>query len=440
MRIFSDCSGYKIFAILLLSSTIGLNQLFSQQEIWAKITAGGIRQRIKLGIENFKVPAGQAELVLGHVSELQKIITDDLVFSLYFEIIHLDSLALAHLQGKSNLSLRKWLEAGAQVLLWGEVEIKKKTTIKISLFDTYRQKLIATKSYEIQPNIRQLAHKIADDIIKILTGEDGINQTYIVFSKRRGTAKELAIVDYDGYNLTDLTDSKNLNLFPEFSPHGDKIVYSSYENNNVNIFLYDFKKHSGEVIFNQPGLNTTPAFSPDGKQIAFSASFDGNSELYLIDLTKKNLTRLTYSPAIEISPSFSPSGQELAFVSDRTGMPQIYIMNIDGTNIRRLTWEGSYNTSPAWSPNGDLIAYVSRVGNSNQIFVTDPSGTNYVQLTYIGNNEEPSWSPDGLHIVFSSNRTGTYELFQMHWDGTNQRQITNCGGAYSPSWSPRIKK
>ncbi|MDW7988432.1 MAG: hypothetical protein RMJ65_07020, partial [candidate division WOR-3 bacterium] len=220
----------KFYLFLISSILIGLsiNSLYSQQEIWAKITSGGGRQRIKLGIENFKVPTNQADLLSEHIKEIQKVITADLAFSLYFEIISLDTTRLGARPSKNNPNFQSWLDLGAQVLLFGEAEVKKKTTIKISLFDIYRQKLIATKSYEIQPDLRHLAHRIADDIIKFLTGEEGINQTYIVFSKRQGKAKELAIIDYDGYNLVELTNSKNLNLFPEFSPQGDKIVYSSY--------------------------------------------------------------------------------------------------------------------------------------------------------------------------------------------------------------------
>jgi TolB protein len=434
----------KKFTIINLSSIIILlvpafKNLSAQQEIWAKITTGAARQRIKLGIETFKFSQNHRDFLVEPATILEEVIRDDLIFSLYFEIIRPQETERSKNPNSMNNYLF-WQKLGAQVVLAGEMESKKKTTLRIQLLDVYRKKLIATKTYEISANLRWLAHKVSDDIIKILTGEEGINQTQIVFSRRIDNAKELAVIDYDGYNLKQLTNTRNLNLFPAWSTDGKKIAFSSYDKYNLNICTLNLKNQKVEVFFNKVGLNTTPAFSPNGKEIAFSASFDGNPEIYIMDISGKDLRRLTYSNAMEISPSFSPSGDEIVFVSDRTGSPQIYIMNKDGSNVRRLTYEGTYNTSPEWSPRGDLILYVSRVGNNNQIFVIDPQGDNFYQLTNTGNNEEPSWSPDGLHIVFSSNREGSYEIYQMHWDGTGVRRLTNLGGCYSPSWSPRIKQ
>ena len=417
-----------IFNFLILESACG------QQEIWAKITAGATRQRIRLAVPDFNCPEALRTLS----KDLKQIMIDDLEFSLYFEIIKLDSTK-QYKTTENKIDFTGLQTTGAQVLLVGDIQIKKKTTLNIHIYDLFTRKSIGIKTYEIKEEVRWLAHKIADDVIKLLTGEDGVSQTKIAFSLKKGKAKELSLVDYDGYNLEQLTNTGDLRLFPDWMPTANKIAYCSYAKNNINIYTYDVNRKNTDLFCSKDGLNTSPAFSPDGKTIAASLSFDGTPDIYLMNTDGKNLRRVTYGHSIDISPTWSPSGQELAFVSDRTGAPQIYIINIDGTNMRRLSFEGSYNTSPAWSPRGDLIAYVSRDSDGiNQIYVTDLTGDNRMRMTNLRNNEEPSWSPDGLHIAFSSNRTGTYELYVMHWNGAGQRRITNTSGAFSPTWSLRL--
>ncbi|MEO0083878.1 MAG: Tol-Pal system beta propeller repeat protein TolB [candidate division WOR-3 bacterium] len=425
------------FLLALLSLHLLYKSVFAQEEIWAKITAGATRKKIRIVIPNFNLltPADYLQQIS---SDIKNTVISDLEYSLYFEIISADTIKPL---SSKKIDWSYWQKTTAQVLAIGEIQTKKKTNLTIILYDIFTRKQIGTKSYDVQDNIRWLAHRIADDIIKLLTGEDGICQTKIAFSLKKDKTKELAVVDYDGYNLQQLTSSGELKLFPDWSPNANKIAFCSYAQNNLNIYAYDLNQKKAELIISKDGLNTTPAYSPDGKKIAASLSFEGNPEIYIMDANGKNLKRLTYSPAIDISPTWSPTGQELAFVSDRTGTPQIYLINIDGTNLRRLTFQGSYNTSPAWSPRGDLIAYVARESDgTNQIYVIDVTGNNYMRLTNLGNNEEPTWSADGLHLTFSSNRTGRYEIYTMHWNGTGQRQITNYSSGYSPTWSKRLTK
>lgn len=431
---------FLLILICLCASVPLWQKMYGQQEIWAKITAGATRQRIRLAVADFILPLNTAEGLISNTIEIRQVLIDDLEFSLYFDVIRTDSIKKFSSIDK-KIDYTGWQSTGAQVLLACDLQIKKKTVLNIRLYDLFTRKIIGSKNYELTDNNRWLAHKLADDVIKILTGEDGVNQTQITFSLRKGNTKELAIIDYDGYNSEQLTNTGELKLFPDWSAAGQKITFCSYGSNSLNIYTYDTKKKNIDLIVSKEGLNTTPAYSPDGKMIAASLSFEGNSDIYIMNADGKNLKRLTYGSSIEISPTWSPTGQELAYVSDRTGTPQIYIMNVDGTNMRRLTYEGSYNTSPAWSPRGDLIAYVSRISSgTHQIFVTDIIGNTHMQLTNLRNNEEPSWSPDGLHLVFSSNRAGSNELYLMHWNGSGQKKITSTDGAFSPSWSPRLSK
>lgn len=419
--------------------------LFSQSrelEIWARITTQGVKRKIPITIADFNI---QKELITTYASfakEIKNIITNDLDFSLYFKICYPESSRNYSTEEK-KVDFKSWRTTGADILICGDVFLKKKRVfLKIRLYELNIQKLITKKEYEYFPeiNLRDFAHKISDEIIKILTGNEGISQTKIVFLYRTEKGKEIAICDYDGYNLKRLTNDGKLKVSPEWSKKGDKIVYSAYDNNILKIYLYDLNSKKTKILYGEKGMAATPTFSPDDKYIAFSITQNGNMNLCLIPSSGGKPQKITYTSSVAVSPSFSPSGKQIAFCSDRSGTPQIYIVNIDGTDLTRLTYEGTYNTSPNWSPKGDLIVYVSRTkNNKNQIFLTDINGSFVKQLTFEGNNEDPYFSPDGLHIVFASDRTGSWEIYTMHYDGSDQRKITNLRNATSPAWSPIYK-
>jgi len=406
--------------ILLLILLLPYNLLLSQ-EVYLRLTdyGGG---KINLCIEPF-ITTNMSDISITRIQNIKNIIKNDLEYSLYFHIY------------SDTISLKQSDNQG--ITLKGSAD---HSQLSIVLEDFASHEKISQQEYEITEKIREIAHKISDDIVEILTGEKGIASTEVVFSYKTSSGKELAIIDYDGFNFMHLTKNKRFNLFPSWAPDGKRILFSTYTTDRLNIYLFDLEKRKITITSSFQGLNFAPSWSPDGWKICLTLTKDGNAEIYLLDLRNKKMNRLTYNRAIDTSPAFSPNSREIVFVSDRTGNPQIYVMDIHGGNVRRLTFHGNYNTSPAWSPRGDIIAYVSREkDNSQQIYVTDPYDFSPVRLTFDRNNEEPTWSPDGLHIVFTSNRSGRYELYTMNWDGSRQRKLTSGITANAPDWSPIVK-
>jgi TolB protein len=419
----------KVFRILKLEfSQIGtlaivslllILEFTSAQEVYLRLTdyGGG---KINLAVQPFTSKELSFD-VLTRIKNIEIVIKNDLEYSLYFDLFT-DTMALTESNNQA-------------VILKGYGNQSK---LSIILEDFASHETIAQNDYGFEEELRSIAHRISDDIVEILTGEKGIASTKIVFSYKTANGKELAMIDYDGFNFTTLTKNGRFNLFPTWAPDCKRVLFSTYTKDRLNIYIFDLTAREIKPISSFRGLNFAPCWSPDGSKICFSLTKDGNSEIYLLDLKTKKLNRLTYNHAIDTSPTFSPNSREIAFVSDRSGNPQIYVMDIHGGNVRRLTFHGDYNTSPAWSPRGDIISYVSRQEDySQQIYVTDPYDFQPLRLTYDGNNEEPSWSSDGLHIVFTSNRKGQYELYTMNWDGSRQRKLTSGITANAPDWSPK---
>ncbi len=298
-------------------------------------------------------------------------------------------------------------------------------------FDVKTQQRLLMSQLSGKP--RDMAHEFADQIVKLLTGQDGIATSKIAYIH----SKEVNMMDYDGHDARALTRDGSIALFPALSLDGKWLAYVSYRSGNPNIVV---RSDDGLIIGSTQfkGTTTSPAVSPDGR-IVFASSKDGDSmDLYTANRDGSNARRLTRTRnAVNISPRWNPkTGREIAFISDRGGLPQIYLIGADGTNERPLLSIGGHMDSPAWSPDGRFIAFTWDGGGGGpyNIYLLDVASGQLLQLTRESRNENPSWSPDSRHIAFQSNRSGRWEIWAMHINGSGPRQLTRTGGR-SPSWS-----
>jgi len=286
---------------------------------------------------------------------------------------------------------------------------------------------------------RMIAHHTANAILEAFTGKPGVFDTRIVAVANFGQGKEVYIFDYDGENKRAVSRNGSINLSPAWSPDGTRISYTSYRDNNPDLWVTDLTTGRHTKISDRPGINAGAEWSPDGTEVALTLSKDQDSEIYAVDPSGSILRRLTRSWHIDVSPTYNPDGSNIAFVSARFGTPQIFLMDRDGEGAARLTQMGGHNVSPAFSPDGTRIAFAGRDEGRFDIFVINTDGTGLKRLTQSdGDDEDPTWSPDGNHVLFSSSRDGRgKQLYIMTADGRSQTRITDGTGSFSnPQWGP----
>ncbi|HMQ19360.1 MAG TPA: Tol-Pal system beta propeller repeat protein TolB, partial [Sphingopyxis sp.] len=299
------------------------------------------------------------------------------------------------------------------------------------LYDTDLGSELVRQGYEIQPaDWRRAAHKCSDAIYSRLSGESPFFDSrvaYIAESGPKGNRiKRLAIMDSDGGNHRFITNGQALAISPRFSPDYKKIVYVSYLNNRVRVFIYDVAAGTQKLVTESGNATFAPRWSPDGTQILYSMAVGGNTDIYRISAEGGTPVRLTTAPGIDVGGSFSPDGRKIVFESDRSGSQQIYTMNIDGSDQRRISFGGGRYATPEWSPRGDLIAFTRMGGGNFRIGVMTPSGGGERLLTNSWQDEAPTWSPNGRVLQFfrtSPGREGKSTLWQVDLTGVNLRRL-----------------
>jgi WD40 repeat protein len=225
------------------------------------------------------------------------------------------------------------------------------------------------------------------------------------------------------------------------------IAYSAKvptQGSNFEIFLINPDASGSARLTAVDGDDFDPDWSPDGEKIVFTSTRDNDSEIYVMDADGTNQTRLTASPLTDEDPAWSPDGSRIAFSSVRDGNREIYVMNADGTGVTRLTNDPGTDLEPAWIPDGTRIIFVSdRAGGSParyQIYSMAPDGSALLRLTNSnGNDMSPAYSPEGERIAFASDRDGQFEIYVMDQAGGAVTRFTISDPASfqgSPAWSP----
>ncbi len=334
-----------------------------------------------------------------------------------------------------------WRIPGAAVLAKTTLETDpEKIRSEVWVYDVAgAQKLDARAFSSGGGRVRDVAHRVADAIVRAVTNKDSIFGTRFAAVNDRTGTKEVYVLDVDGYGARPITRNGAINLQPRWSPDGRSLAWTSYRAGKPDLYTVDLGTGTIRRVSARPGLNSGGAWHPRGGLLALTLSFDRDPDIYTIDPAGRQVGRLTDSPGIDTSPTWSPDGSRLLFVSDRSGGAQIYAMNADGSGVRRVTFHGSQNTSPAWSPKGDRVAFVGRDVNFD-VLTCAPDGTGLVRITQgQGDNEDPSWSPDGQYLAFSSTRTGAGQIWISTADGGYHVQVTlDKGGWSNPAWSPRL--
>jgi TolB protein len=217
----------------------------------------------------------------------------------------------------------------------------------------------------------------------------GIYDTYDIF-----------VADLNGNILRQLTSTKGYDAEATVSPKGDKIVFTSTRNGDLDLYTMNIDGTGVRQITDQLGYDGGAFFSPDGSRIVFRAS----------------------------RPKTDADIQEYReFLSQGLVAPtqmEIFVCNADGSGLKQITNLGKANWAPFYHPSGKKILFSSNHlgtrGFQFNIYMINEDGSGLEQITYDSVFDSfPMFSYDGKQIVFSSNRnnggTRNTNLFVADW-------------------------
>lgn len=387
-------------------------------------------------------PGQKTGLMVQHIvgamgDSLTAILTRDLDYSDRFTMIPATSVAAP--AGPSNYDL--YAKLGVDGII--QSTLLPSGWLRVALHDVAKKSVINQKDFALpapagSATWRMGVHGISDGIVEWITGQRGIAQTRIAFTRN----DRVWTIDSDGENVTPVTPK---GMAPQWAPNGRTLVYSILDGQRDPLMITDITTGAQRVLTQTPGTQSmSPAISPDGRTVVFARVSENGTDLYSMPIEGGTARRITVSRgrSISIQPSFSPDGQRIVFSSDRAGYNDIYISDADGANPEVLSastyGDRGNRTGPDWSPDGRLVAFQSLNGNTKQIMVLNVLDRSIRAVGTEGRNDDPSWAPDSRHLVFTSDRSGVRQLWVVDIETGRTRQLKTGSETRLASWSPRL--
>lgn len=119
-----------------------------------------------------------------------------------------------------KVAMQKAMENGVSAMVWGKVAIRNPDLVLDGyLYDGAKNEGLMGKRYVGAPTVlRQMVHRLSDELVFRYTGEQGIARTKVAFVGEQSGGREIYLMDYDGFGPRQVTADGFINLMPRWSP------------------------------------------------------------------------------------------------------------------------------------------------------------------------------------------------------------------------------
>jgi TolB protein len=182
-------------------------------------------------------------------------------------------------------------------------------------------------------------------------------------------------------------------------------------------------------LTDSPAADQFPAVSPDGRYIVFNSTRGGKLNLWRMDSNGENLRRLT-SGDLERIPAFSPDGRWVLYDSWNSNPASLWKVAIEGGSPIRLNDSGG--SRAVASPDGKLIAYVYSERQQGQRYkiglIPFEGGAQLKTLDFTPAppaRHDIRWAPDGRSLIYIDAQRGGANLWRLPLDGGSPQPLTD---------------
>lgn len=263
-----------------------------------------------------------------------------------------------------------WVHPNGKTVMWSSTHLDKDFKQKVKEEYADREKPVKGKySWSFDDKFEIFSSDIHGKNIKQLTKTPGYDAEgsyspdgkYIAFASNRNAYNkklsdedkkklaqdasyfmEIYIMNADGTNVRQLTDSAGYDGGPFFSADGKKITWRRFTADGMKAEIYTMNVDGSDqkAVTHLSSMSWAPFFHPSGDYIIFASSILGfaNFELFIVDSEgKRNPVRVTFSEGFDGLASFSPDGETVTWShKNEKGESQIYTAKWDDKQARIL--------------------------------------------------------------------------------------------------------
>lgn len=221
---------------------------------------------------------------------------------------------------------------------------------------------------------------------------------------------------------------------PAVSPDGKSMVFEWIND------LWTAPTDGGEAIRveENPARDSYPQFTPDGKRIVFSSDRTGSMQVFSIPAAGGEAIRHTYQTEGNELECLSPDGTHAIVrgIRERSGFRATRLFTIDLTkDAREQRLFDATGDEASWSPDGTRVLFCTggeqlyrkgyRGSRASHIWQYEiPTGKFECRVAEETDARQPVWHPDGKGFYYLSSRTGTLNLWSQRDGATTPEAIT----------------
>lgn len=264
---------------------------------------------------------------------------------------------------------------------------------------------------------------------------DPSGKMLVFASTRNSHNSHLYVKSVNGATITQITDGAANDAQPVFDPSGGRIAFASDRGGQWDIWIIDANGRNPIQITNTPAPEMHPSWSPDGKQLVYCRvdPKENRNSLWIVSLENPGVKRLIGEG---LFPAWSPKGDKIAYQRARARSSRyfsIWTLDIQGDEVLFPTEVAADGDgaliSPVWSPDGMQLSFTMMdphaEGNASagarsrgpvgrcDIGIVDVDGRGLQRLTEgPGQYFAPAWSTDG-RIYFSARDASSETIWSV---------------------------
>ncbi len=263
-----------------------------------------------------------------------------------------------------------WIHPNMKTAMWSSTHLDPKNSDKVRAeYDKRKNPIKGKYSWAFDENFSIFTSDLSGKNLKQLTKEKGYNAEgsyspdgkHIAFASNRNAYNrtlndeekkflardasyfmDIYIMDADGKNVRQLTNTLGYDGGPFFSADGKKITWRRFtpDGSKAEIYTMNVDGTDQKQITKLNSMSWAPFFHPSGDYIIFATAVLGfaNFELFIVDSQgSQKPVRVTFSEGFDGLGSFSPDGQTLTWSHrNEKGESQIYLAKWDDALARKL--------------------------------------------------------------------------------------------------------
>jgi tricorn protease len=265
------------------------------------------------------------------------------------------------------------------------------------------------------------------DTLAFVSDREGNRDIYLAYSTdpdEKQLSKSLNTM------IVRLTDSKEEDHRPQFSPDGKRIAFIR---GNGELWTMN-RDGSGQKRILDGWAEPTYAWSPDGTWIAYSrVDEEFNEDVFIMPVDGGKSVNITQHPDNDFGPVWSDDGRKLGFISRRMGDTEdvwfVFLQRKDD-EMTKEDWEEEEEKGKDEKGEGEDEEEESEK-EKEKLEVKIDFENIYKRLRRVtslpGEEGRLAISPDGKMFAFSSNNEGQSDLWVVQWDGDELEQLTEGG-------------